>query len=150
MNSRGLPTSVTMPDPDGSGPLSAPVTFIAYDSYGRAVTITNPDASTQTFTYNTADQQLPQVDELSKTTTSVYDSLGRAAHEGRGFTTGSIPGRAERKASVCGILDRLKHSGDDAFQVVCFGTAQAAWVIRGSSAVFDDLNFATNTSCNSL
>ncbi len=76
-NTRGLPTSVTPPDPDGAGPLSSPVTSLAYDTYGRLVTLTNPDSSTKTFTYNSADQMLTSVDELSKTTTMVYDSLGR-------------------------------------------------------------------------
>ena len=76
-NSRGLPTSITQPDPDGSGSLTAPITSLAYDSNGRLVTLTNPDASTRTFTYNTANQTLTSVDELGKTTTNVYDSLGR-------------------------------------------------------------------------
>jgi YD repeat-containing protein len=77
VNSRGLPTSITPPDPDGAGPLSSPVTGLAYDAYGRLVTITNPDASTQTFTHNSADQMLTNVDELGKTTTFAFDSLGR-------------------------------------------------------------------------
>ncbi len=77
VNSRGLPTSITPPDPDSAGPLTSPVTNLAYDSYGRLITITYPDSSTQTFTYNTADQRLTSVDELSKTTTFVFDSLGR-------------------------------------------------------------------------
>ena len=55
VNSRGLPTSVTTPDPDGTGPLSAAVTSFAYDSYGRLTTLTNPDSTTRTFGYNTAD-----------------------------------------------------------------------------------------------
>ena len=76
-NSRGLPTSITKPDPDGAGALTSPVTTLAYDSYGRLTTLTNPDSSTQTFTFNTADQMLTNVDELGKTTTMVYDSLGR-------------------------------------------------------------------------
>ncbi len=76
-NSRGLPTSITKPDPDGAGALTSPVTTLSYDSYGRLTTITNPDSSTQTFTYNTADQVLTNVDELGKTTSMVYDSLGR-------------------------------------------------------------------------
>ncbi len=33
-NSRGLPTSITEPDPDGAGPLSSPVTGLAYDALG--------------------------------------------------------------------------------------------------------------------
>lgn len=77
VNSRGLPTSITQPDPDGAGSLVAPITAIAYDSMGRATTITNPDSSTQTFTYNSANQVLTQVDELGRTVTYVFDSLGR-------------------------------------------------------------------------
>jgi RHS repeat-associated protein len=76
-NSRGLPTSITKPDPDGAGALTSPVTTLAYDTFGRLTTLTNPDSSTQTFTYNTADQMLTNVDELGKTNSAVYDSLGR-------------------------------------------------------------------------
>ncbi len=76
-NTRGLPTSVTQPDPDGAGPLTAPVTGLTYDANGRVVILTNPDASTLTFTYNSADQILTSTDELGKTTTFVYDNLGR-------------------------------------------------------------------------
>ena len=76
-NSRGLPTIVTDPDPDGVGPLAAPVTGLAYDSLSRLSTVTNPDNSTQSFTYNSADQILTTVDELINTTSFAYDSLGR-------------------------------------------------------------------------
>ena len=76
-NTRGLPTSITPPDPDGTGPLTSPVTRLAYDSLGRVVTLTNPDSSTQAFTYNAADQMLTNVDELGKTSSFVYDALGR-------------------------------------------------------------------------
>ncbi|MFN9851522.1 MAG: hypothetical protein ACK57P_06880, partial [Planctomycetota bacterium] len=75
-NTRGLTTSVTPPDPDGAGPLTAPVTGLAYDTLGRLITLTNPDASTQTFTYNAADQLLTHRDELNNATTLVYDNLG--------------------------------------------------------------------------
>ena len=77
VNSRGLPTSITLPDPDGTGPLTSLVTSFAYDAYGRLPTVTNPDSSTQSFTYKTADQNLTRVDELGNTTTVAYDSLGR-------------------------------------------------------------------------
>jgi len=77
VNSRGLPTSITPPDPDGAGPLTSPVTSLTYDTYGRLIMVTNPDSSTQSFTYNTADQNLTRVDELGNTTTVAYDSLGR-------------------------------------------------------------------------
>ena len=77
VNSRGLPTSVTTPDPDGTGPLSAAVTSFAYDSYGRMTTITNPDSTTRTFSYNMADMRTGETDELSHTASFVYDSLNR-------------------------------------------------------------------------
>ena len=64
-NSRGLPTSITKPDPDGAGALTSPVTTLAYDSYGRLTTLTNPDSSTQTFAYNTADQLLTNTRSLT-------------------------------------------------------------------------------------
>ncbi len=76
-NSIGLPTSVTTPDPDGTGPLAAAVTSFAYDSYGRLTTRTNPDSTTRTFTYNTADQRTSETDELSHTTSFGYDTLNR-------------------------------------------------------------------------
>jgi YD repeat-containing protein len=76
-NSRGQVTSITLPDPDGAGSLTSPVTTIAYDSLGRPVTLTNPDSTTQTFTYSTADQLLTSTDELSRVTTYTYDTLDR-------------------------------------------------------------------------
>ena len=77
VNSRGLPTSITTPDPDGTGPLSAAVTSFAYDSYGRVTTLTNPDSTTRTFGYNTADMCTSETDELSHSTSFVYDTLNR-------------------------------------------------------------------------
>jgi YD repeat-containing protein len=49
-------TSITQPDPDGGGPLSAPVTTCEYDAVGRVTTITYP---------------------LSRDTQYTYDDLGR-------------------------------------------------------------------------
>ncbi|MBL8815478.1 MAG: RHS repeat protein, partial [Planctomyces sp.] len=76
-NSDGQVTSITLPDPDGAGSLTSPVTTLAYDSLGRLVTVTNPDSSTQTFTYSTADQLLTSTDELGRVTTNTYDTLDR-------------------------------------------------------------------------
>ena len=76
-NSRGLPTSITTPDPDGTGPLTAAVTGLAYDSYGRLTTLTNPDSTTRTFGYNTADMLTSETDELNHTATFTFDTLDR-------------------------------------------------------------------------
>ncbi len=80
-NSHGLPTSVTLPDPDGTGPLSAAVTSLAYDSYARLTTLTNPDSSTRTLGYNAADNITSDTDELAHAASFTYDALGRLTSE---------------------------------------------------------------------
>ncbi len=80
-NSHGLPTSVTLPDPDGAGPLSAAVTSLAYDSYARLTTLTNPDSSTRTLGYNAADNITSDTDELAHAASFTYDALGRLTRE---------------------------------------------------------------------
>jgi RHS repeat-associated protein len=76
-NSRGQVLTMTRPDPDGAGSLTAPETDYAYDSYGRLTTVTNPDSTYRTMTYDTADDLLTVTDELGKVTTYAYDTLGR-------------------------------------------------------------------------
>ena len=76
-NSQGLTTSITTPDPDGGGPLVAAVTSLAYDAYGRLVTITNPDSSTRTLAYDSADNLTSETDELGNAATITYDALDR-------------------------------------------------------------------------
>ncbi|MFN7873844.1 MAG: RHS repeat-associated core domain-containing protein, partial [Pirellula sp.] len=76
-NSRGLPTSITYPDPDGPGPLSSTSNSFQYDALGRLIAQQQADLSVVSFGYNTADQLVRSVDELAKVTTFVYDALGR-------------------------------------------------------------------------
>ncbi len=102
----GNTTSMTQPDPDGAGPLTAPVTSYTYDTSGNLLTETDPlgnvttyaydsldrvtsetgadpdgagplTAAQTTYTYNTADQLLTVTDPLSRVTTYEYDTLGR-------------------------------------------------------------------------
>lgn len=73
----GLPTSVTSPDPDGAGPLSAYVTGYAYDSYGRLTTTTNPDSTTTVLAYDSANNVTSSTDELSHVTSYAFDALNR-------------------------------------------------------------------------
>jgi len=47
----GKLTSITAPDPDGSGPLSAPVTAYAYDSSNRMTSISDPLGNVTSLTY---------------------------------------------------------------------------------------------------
>ena len=69
---------MTLPDPDGAGPLASPVYHYAYDLDERLVTITNPDNTTEHFTYDSLDRRLTVQDENTHTTTTAYDALGRA------------------------------------------------------------------------
>ncbi|MBW3540935.1 MAG: hypothetical protein KY476_11745 [Planctomycetes bacterium] len=73
----GLPGSITRPDPDGAGPLVAPVTAFTYDASGRLTTITNPDGTTQQFAWDSADNLTSLIDELALATAFAYDALGR-------------------------------------------------------------------------
>jgi RHS repeat-associated protein len=82
VNSRGQVTQFTTPDPDGAGSLTSTSTQFAYNSgTGTLSTITNPDSSTRTFAYNSADLQLTMTDELSHVWSTAYDHLNRVTSE---------------------------------------------------------------------
>lgn len=79
-------TSVTQPDPDGAGPLPAPVTTYTYDARGFLLTRVDPLGNvpggtpsqyTTTFTYDAAGNVLTETDPLGHVTTNVYDNAGR-------------------------------------------------------------------------
>jgi YD repeat-containing protein len=91
-NSQGLPTSITTPDPDAGGALTAAVTSLAYDAYGRLVTQTNADSSTRTFAYDSAGNRTSETDELGNAATFVFDSLNRmtSATDREGATTSFV------------------------------------------------------------
>ena len=76
-NSMGLVTTLTEPDPDGSGPLSAPMTNYTYDSFGQLTRITFADGSFRDYTYDAAGNQTSETDELGRVTNYLYDDLGR-------------------------------------------------------------------------
>ena len=76
-DSHGQVTSVTLPDPDGTGPAIPPVTSYSYDTLGRLTQITNPDSTTQQFAYDSSDNLVTQTEELGRSTTFTYDALGR-------------------------------------------------------------------------
>jgi RHS repeat-associated protein len=102
----GRTTTVTQPDPDGSGLLAAPVTSYGYDNIGNVTSMTDPrgnitlyaydnlhrvttvteadpdDAGPQsppvtTFSYDAAGQLLATTDPLGRVTGYAYDRLGR-------------------------------------------------------------------------
>jgi uncharacterized protein RhaS with RHS repeats len=67
---------MVQPDPDGGGPLTAPMTQYQYDTNGNLTQITFPDNSTQTWTYNTTfNKPTSFTDELGHQTIYTLDSL---------------------------------------------------------------------------
>lgn len=73
--SNGDLTSVTLPDPDGSGPLSAPVTHYTYDAGGRLATEVDPNGHTVVSNvYDPGTGRITQqTDGDGKTTTFAWD-----------------------------------------------------------------------------
>jgi len=79
--------SVTQPDPDGAGPLTAPVTTFAYDAVGQLLSTTDPLGRTTGYTYDSMGRQLtvtlPDPDGAgplaAPVTTYTYGADGRLA-----------------------------------------------------------------------
>ena len=61
-NARGQETSVTLPDPDGAGPLTAPVFTKAFNARGELVSQTDAMGNSTSWTYNAQGQALTQTD----------------------------------------------------------------------------------------
>jgi len=91
----------TQPDPDGGGPLAAPVTTYAYDSAGNVATKTNPRGNTTGFGYDSANRLAsvtgPDPDGggplTAPVTSYTYDANGNLAStvEPRGNLSGANP-----------------------------------------------------------
>ena len=77
----GRRTTVTTPDPDGAGAITASVTTTTYDIYDRVTGIDNPLGGDTTFTYDKANQLLTLTDSVNNLTTWAYDNLGQVAME---------------------------------------------------------------------
>ncbi len=51
-NADGLVTKQTDPDLDGAGPLASPVTLMGYDANNNLISVTHPNGSTESWTYD--------------------------------------------------------------------------------------------------
>ena len=80
-NTLDLVTSVTAPDPDGGGPLTAPVTTYGYDYFQRLTSVSQPGGGSISYTYDAAGNLLSLTDPVGNDTTYAYDGLGRLTIE---------------------------------------------------------------------
>jgi YD repeat-containing protein len=69
-------TAITGPDPDGSGPASASVTYIGYDAAGRATSQTDPIGRVTTQTFNAAGEMTQRAIGSSYVENYEYDGAG--------------------------------------------------------------------------
>jgi RHS repeat-associated protein len=77
----GRRLSVTLPDPDGDGPLDAPVTNYVYDRADRVKKITDPLEGETTFSYDAVGNLVALTDASDNATTWAYDGLDRPISE---------------------------------------------------------------------
>lgn len=77
----GQLTSLTLPDPDGPGPLAQPVVHYTYDAGGRLATIVDPNNHTQVNNVydGTTGRVTQQTDANNKTTNFAWDDVTQTA-----------------------------------------------------------------------
>jgi RHS repeat-associated protein len=80
-NDKDQVTSVTTPDPDGAGAVTASVTSYTYDIFGRTKTVTDALSGVSTTNYDVMGNITSIQDSGSNTTTWTYDGLGREITE---------------------------------------------------------------------
>ncbi len=80
-NLADLITQVTAPDPDGGGPLTAPVTTYAYDYFRRLTAVSQPGGGSISYSYDAAGNLLSLTDPVGNQTTYAYDGLNRLTIE---------------------------------------------------------------------
>jgi len=74
VNASGEITAITKPDPDGTGPLSAPVTSLTYDTNGMLATVTSPGGGVESYEYDHALrlEKVTHADDSEDTYVSVF------------------------------------------------------------------------------
>jgi|GEM_PF-5208844 len=69
--------TVTQPDPDGGGALTAPVTSYGYDAVGNLLSVTDPLSHVTTYGYDDLYRRTSITDALSGVTSFTFDAAGQ-------------------------------------------------------------------------
>jgi RHS repeat-associated protein len=106
-------TEVELPDPDGSGPLSASKTIDTYDVYSRIVETEDANGDSTLQAFDIAGQLLSVTDASGNVTQWAYDDLGRVSMETDelGYT----------ESYYYNILDRLIGEVDRESKTILYG-----------------------------
>jgi RHS repeat-associated protein len=97
----------TGPDPDGGGPLAAPVTSFSYDRRDRQLRRTDPLGHTVSYAYDLAGNRTQETDPLLRTTTSGYDAQDRVVQVTQPDPDGAGPRTSPVTASSHDLAGRL-------------------------------------------
>lgn len=76
-NNSGLLSQTTLPDPDGTGPLTAPTSSVIYDALGRAISSDGFDGRTQSWEYDSYGQLTSSTASDGSLQSFTYDAAGR-------------------------------------------------------------------------
>jgi RHS repeat-associated protein len=118
----GQLVKVTSPDPDGAGPLPAPVTTYAYDGVGNQVAQTDVAGHTTTSTYDAANQLVATMTPMGEKSSTTYDANGNAVGQtdARGNLSGADP-NAFTTTSTYDDAGRLVSTQDAAGHTTSYG-----------------------------
>jgi YD repeat-containing protein len=88
-DAKGNLLTLTEADPDGSGPLTSPVTNYTYTGRGRVATMTDPDNHTTSYAYDSRDELIQTTNPDHTTVLPSYDNAGNVASQTteRGYVT---------------------------------------------------------------
>ena len=165
----GNRTSQTQPDPDGSGPLSAPVTIYVYDAAGNLISTSlatanrpqtastvydkmgrttktiNPDGTYMTAQYDPAGNLVAQTDAMGHVTQSVYDNRSREIATIR--PDGTVV-RAEYNGGgrVVGATDAVGNTSKYEYDKLGRTIAEVAPYVATSGAITGDNSDSTTST----
>jgi RHS repeat-associated protein len=108
----------TQPDPDGTGPLTPPVTTYTYDADGNQVAITDAAGNTTRYTFDALNRLVQTTDAAGGVTTYQYDMAGNqtAVADPLGHTTRSVydaRGRLTEQIDPTGAVTHYQYDADD-------------------------------------